>query len=594
MENWKLPPRLTVEELEEQNARFPRYLWYRKKGKGREFTCTNCRRTFDVLPLGEERTQYPGQALLLWTDHKHEATCPHCGVPGQVRNISLSKSCRQQGKTLTYVKIRREAFDDIYIDCYLVAKNYPNGTRLGDIPIWEFDACYHLTPQGATMAVPSWGRNDITWFSRGTDILEAFLCGYGCGQYHMSYHISNPEALADTFLGRCGYKEYIGRRKDRILYLCNVVKYPALEQLVKAGYREIVDKWIDGTHFRGKLNMHGKSPREILRLSPAECRDILDLSKSDGISLLTEWYKGWDKRFQNFSVLAQLVRLCGFHKSEDFLNKYGYDPAKLISYLNTQFAKRLEAFEHRDLGCHHAAFAIAPTMADTVQHFYDYLNICRQAGLQAEVYPKDVIDAHDRADVQNEERLRRASAQAAAYVREFNERNMRIRLENFQAETGRKMSDAVAADIRYEDKLQKNLRRRIRDYTYTDGKYMIVVPTCAVDLVHEGAALHHCVGTYATKFNKAESDILFIRRVDAADKPLLTMEVKRENGGFRVIQCYGFKDDRALSPTDAWMRDDYHNWLAIYDRSVRKFADSFENFLMSKGEEKDERCSRVG
>ena len=593
---WKLPPPLTEGELIEQNARFDGYLWFRKKGNGREFTCTRCRQTYDVLPLGECRTQTPKEARLLYVDHKYEATCARCGRPGQALNVALMKKCYKQGKLLTYAKIRRESFNEVYVDCYHVAKRYPQGTRLADLPIWDYESTYRLTPEGAEMAVACWGySSEMSWYNRGKECIDAFLQNEGtCGQYHISYTFSNLEALQDTFLARCGYKEYIGRRRDRVLYFCNVIRYPGIEQLAKAGYRDIIDMWIDGTHFRGKLNMKGASPREIFRLTANECRELLTLQKGENTNLMKEWYRGWDEKYPDFCTLVELVRICGMSKTDDFLNKYDYEPARLLRYLKSQYAKRMNDFENRDIGCHHAVFAIAPTMSDTVQHFYDYLNICRQIDLQAEQYPKDVIAAHDQVDQQRTERERHIMALAAAANRKDFAARMRLKAQCFEAETKQKMDTAIASDKKHAEKLQKLLRRRIKDYTFTDGKYMTVIPKCAVDLVKEGRALHHCVGTYSERFDKGDSDIIFIRRIDAIDKPLLTVEVLKRGKSFTFNQCYGFKDDRCMGPDDVWMQDDYNAWLAIYEPDVRAFAKTFEKYLESKGEQEDGKRARVG
>ena len=134
----------------------------------------------------------------------------------------------------------------------------------------------------------------------------------------------------------------------------------------------------------------------------------------------------------------------------------------------------------------------------------------------------------------------------------------------------------------------------LKFYTFHDGEYTIVIPKCAVDLVEEGRALHHCVGTYSEKFDKGNSDIIFIRRIDQIEKSLLTMEIVKEKKGFRVVQCYGFKDDRPLGGEDAWMREDYQAWLDIYQRSVRDFVKKFEKYLETKGEEEHGKRARVG
>lgn len=66
------------------------------------------------------------------------------------------------------------------------------------------------------------------------------------------------------------------------------------------------------------------------------------------------------------------------------------------------------------------------------------------------------------------------------------------------------------------------------------GKGLILrVPRDAQEIKNEGAALHHCVGTYVDRVAKGQTHIFFVRREEEPDTPYFTMEY---NNG-RVIQC---------------------------------------------------------
>lgn len=86
-------------------------------------------------------------------------------------------------------------------------------------------------------------------------------------------------------------------------------------------------------------------------------------------------------------------------------------------------------------------------------------------------------------------------------------------------------------------------RKKLLDEAYRmEGKeYFIRAAVNAREIVKEGQALHHCVGTYAEKVANGETGILFMRSVKEPDKPLYTIEVK--NGV--VMQCRG-KNNRAM------------------------------------------------
>ena len=50
-------------------------------------------------------------------------------------------------------------------------------------------------------------------------------------------------------------------------------------------------------------------------------------------------------------------------------------------------------------------------------------------------------------------------------------------------------------------------------------------------------ALHHCVGGYAEKHARGETNILFVRKNEKPDQPLYTMEVTGSvKSGWRMVQ----------------------------------------------------------
>ena len=63
-------------------------------------------------------------------------------------------------------------------------------------------------------------------------------------------------------------------------------------------------------------------------------------------------------------------------------------------------------------------------------------------------------------------------------------------------------------------------------YAYAEAKYSIVIPKSPQDLIDEGSALNHCVGSYIDRVARGETDILFIRPTKDLASHLATMEVK--------------------------------------------------------------------
>lgn len=82
-----------------------------------------------------------------------------------------------------------------------------------------------------------------------------------------------------------------------------------------------------------------------------------------------------------------------------------------------------------------------------------------------------------------------------------------------------------------------------RKYEYRGEQYFIMVPGRIYDIVCEGRALHHCVGStdrYFDRIEQHETYICFLRKVEEPDEPFYTIEV--EPGG-TIRQHRGMWDE---------------------------------------------------
>ena len=91
------------------------------------------------------------------------------------------------------------------------------------------------------------------------------------------------------------------------------------------------------------------------------------------------------------------------------------------------------------------------------------------------------------------------------------------------------------------------------DYEYRG--MAIVRPGTPDEIVAEGNALHHCVGSYIGRIAKRECLILFLRRREDLAKPFYTIEVRHR----RIIQVRG-QGNRDPTPevqnfVDHWTRE---------------------------------------
>ena len=66
--------------------------------------------------------------------------------------------------------------------------------------------------------------------------------------------------------------------------------------------------------------------------------------------------------------------------------------------------------------------------------------------------------------------------------------------------------------------------------------FLIKLPQTGNDIIDEGSALHHCVGSYVQGHIRGTTTILFLRKAEQPDTPFYTIEVS----GGRIIQIHGF------------------------------------------------------
>ena len=99
--------------------------------------------------------------------------------------------------------------------------------------------------------------------------------------------------------------------------------------------------------------------------------------------------------------------------------------------------------------------------------------------------------------------------------------------------------------------------------------YIIIIAKSPVELVKEGAFLHHCVGrmNYDQKMAREETLIFFIRKKSEPDTPLATLEYSLSKKA--VLQCYGNHDSKPEAAIEDFV---CHKWLPYANRKLKRIA----------------------
>lgn len=159
----------------------------------------------------------------------------------------------------------------------------------------------------------------------------------------------------------------------------------------------------------------------------------------------------------------------------------------------------------------------------------DYWEMARRAGLDLRdehvQLPKSIKREHDR--LVEEERIARNEEEKRRKQAEIDKR--------------RPAFEKVTAQL--------------EAWAWEDGGICIRPVRAEEELFDEGAALHHCVGTYGATVARGDSCIFFIRRADAPEKPWYTLQVELKT--LKEIQNHGLRN----CPPTKEVREFVCRWL---------------------------------
>lgn len=304
------------------------------------------------------------------------------------------------------------------------------------------------------------------------------------------YPTGIEEALSGTAMQYAdleGYLEERGHNKNPIYFLEYHVRYPVIEFLWKAGYRNIVHNRIFGMDRenrnailweRKKLKECFKFPLRILKLMPPEEWSLNDIQR---VNDLWEKYGGKVTDTEIRLVLQSKVDIQLWSRATTYANA-----GRILKYIKNQTDKRKEKNPDKR----------SISQNDTAQAYRDYLQECEQLHLDLHdkeiLFPKDLTAAHNRTMEQ-------------------------VKFEKNKAD---------------QEKFQKAVEK-LEKFAWGEGEFFIRPAREQMELTAEGKALHHCVGGYIKRMAEGETAIFFLRKVSEPDKPFYTLELQKK----RVIQC---------------------------------------------------------
>lgn len=395
--------------------------------------------------------------------NKAPENCPVCGAQRSWRTISLDRKSKKIQEQ-EVLQFTNKSFD---IKMYRFAASYQKDNPVGSRVLLETENVFRTE----VSLEPSF---QITLTDKGqqlkptkTNIKKALAYA---GFYDLGGTIWKE-------LDKIGYSAY-----DAVFLL---QQYPVLEKLYNLDPHLKFFNSIRN-HLE-KINGFASRPHEAFGVNR---------------SLFNTYMQAIEKEPIPFDKLRHLIDQVGEQKAEQILEKgillVDTETVRVSYPRNNLITSFIELLSRDDV--HFDPDTLANYLSDSIYTYQgissasegmslltDYLDMCESMGVTPEKYPRSLKLVHDLAS-----------------------KNHKIALDELQK---KKFAEVTQAE-------------NYQSLVYRGKDYSVVAPENPDDLIHEGASLSHCVGSYVEKVINNGVKILFMRDNRAIDKPLLTIDVR--------------------------------------------------------------------
>lgn len=364
-----------------------------------------------------------------------------------------------------------------------------------DTEAFYYDSSYDSTTH--------WRRGNRPRFSPYTSGYEADVTG-------AIYLPSLKRALQGTPWQYCALRQFYEPTKEAMqvsTYLRVYQRHPKLiEHLVKVGFERIVSDIVYRHGMGAEIDATQKRTHRILRVNKEDLAMLRELNA--GVDTLKAYQQYVKLNLRGRQELLQW----------QLKNHVHTIPTQWFAYMTARKFMRYMDSQLPDYMRLKQASLYRSPMEEAISTYSDYLQMCQGQNYDMKssqvLFPKHCNEAHD---------------ELSRYIKKCRDE-----------QTKRAFREV------YENLAEKaNL---------TSKKLQIVCPKQTDDLITEGQALHHCVGTYIERVAAKKCLIVFVRRVEEPEKPFVTVEVS--NG--KIVQIRG---ERNSDPTkevkkfvDLWSR----------------------------------------
>lgn len=524
MDPIKEPPKEFEDWVWETGMSFSRYLIYKEEKKGEAVCeCTHCK-TIGTVKRKDIRLR-----------NNEKGICPFCGsrvtikargkMPGQIfdERWFLYVDPMEKGFALRYFRADRRIRSDKYTE-FLIDKS-----RI-EQDMFEYRRAIYTFPKGKPKYESyEWGvykqHGECRWCPDPGRIafMECIL-----------YPGNLPEAWEHTPMKYSALEVLSGNMPTVALRYEDAIKkyieFPKLEWICKMGLNRLAKDIINCRYsgsMVGKIREKGATIYEILGLNKVNTRllqaidgdhyelRLLQVAQEIELQFKPEQLKEYYETFTcNTELLKQANRKTTLHKIVKYITKESekYPVGEESGCWRYSYMRYKEREDPR-----------IERKRNMAKDWLEYLKWCKELGYDLDnmfIYmPKNFKKVHDRTAKEYQELMDKK----AAAEKKRREREAKKRME----QTKRALEEILGEN------------KDVQNAFQVKGKgLLLVVPASAEDIKAEGAALHHCVGTYVDRVARGETNIFFIRKEQEPDKPYFTMEWKDND----IVQCRGSRN----------------------------------------------------
>ena len=473
-----------------------RYIWVLDRKDRQKGWCSYCRR--DVI-------------IKDGVKHNDEIKCPHCGTEVKVKHEWRGHSDLVDRSYFHYYE--KSKLDPKIVVCrgIYVRNNFAAQDVKNVKTEYETHTFYILkmgVPKMFTDYYHVWYNCPLQSLKKSVFPRFTHYAGLKNMNFEESYE-SLEEAVKGTAFQYSQWQEYMKKfafRSDNLIkYLGFYAKYPSVEYIMKLGLGRFIATKLNGDAMAGALYYKGNTPQKVLRmaLSKADIADIKAAASTmrESDFILWQMMKRENRNIRLKEVCEDkffrdhIYEICDLHKKIHSLEKI-----KKYFVKQTAFSKFYEKDEPTWAG---GGYKVSYFLRD----WMDYLNACKKLEFDMKdpsvLFPKDLKRAHDNT------------------------------MEQVK----------LSANARLDEKIMKRAKS-LESFKFHYGEFITVPAASSKELIDEGKALHHCVGTYTERYASGATNIIFIRRAEAVERPFFTMEV---NGNNDIVQVRG-NNNRSATP----------------------------------------------